>query len=55
MADWQLLAAAPAPPTGMAEFMALAKRLFGEEGEGGKINELSDFYTASGLFCNAPF
>jgi hypothetical protein len=28
MADWQLLAAAPAPPAGMEEFMALAKKLF---------------------------
>ncbi|MEK7729417.1 MAG: hypothetical protein AAB354_13465 [candidate division KSB1 bacterium] len=31
MTDWQLLATAPAPPTGMEEFMALAKRLFGQE------------------------
>jgi tetratricopeptide (TPR) repeat protein len=31
MADWQLLATAPAPPAGMEEFMALAKKLFGEE------------------------
>jgi len=30
MTDWQLLAAAPAPP-GVEEFMALAKRLLGQE------------------------
>lgn len=27
---WQLLAAAPTPPAGIAEFMALAKKLFGQ-------------------------
>lgn len=30
MTDWQLLAAAPTPPAGIEEFMALARKLFGQ-------------------------